>query len=239
MKNLIKIVFILCLLIQTAWTSPETKIIQIKGEVKVRCGLEENWQPAMVGMLLKDIDTILAIENAEVLLEIGDGITFRLGGNAVLDIGDLRKITERDLFLYLMSEKVDTIKPRKKPIKLRIPNVSVVHSEFRDGKASLEQTKPDSSWWRRETNGARALFAQEFYPNAAVKLHKILKKYPNITDCGETHFYLGKTFEALNKPGQALEAYQNVLDRSKNDICQNLEIQQAAQEAIESLKDQQ
>ncbi|MCI0495132.1 hypothetical protein L0Z72_08980, partial [candidate division KSB1 bacterium] len=148
-------------------TQAAVQIIEMKGEVKVRRGLDENWQPAGVGMLLEDIDTILTLEYAEVLLQIDTETKFRLISNSVLDIGDLRKITERELFLYLTSEKINEIEPRKKKLKLRIPNVSVVHGEFRS-KDQPMQVKSDSSWWKKEVNGAQALFSQSYYPNTVV-----------------------------------------------------------------------
>lgn len=219
-------------------TQAAVQITEIKGEVKVRRGLDENWQPAAVGMLLEDIDTILSLENAEVLLQIDTETKFRLVSNSVLDVGDLRKITERELFLYLTSEKINEIEPRKNKIKLRIPNVSVVHGEFRS-KDQAVKVKSDSSWWKKEVNGAQALYNQAYYPNTVIKLHKILNKYPDIQDCGEVHFNLGRTLEALEKPGQALDAYQTALKRCELHHCDS-EIAQKrieiAQEAVKRLK---
>lgn len=219
-------------------TQAAVQIIEMKGEVKVRRGLDENWQPAAVGMLLEDIDTILTQEFAEVLLQIDTETKFRLVSNSVLDIGDLRKITERELFLYLTSEKINEIEPRKKKLKLRIPNVSVVHGEFRSKDQPL-QVKSDSSWWKKEVNGAQALFSQSYYPNTVVKLHKILNKYPDVQDCGEVHFYLGRTLEALEKPGQALDAYQTAIKRCEIHKCESDIAQQRiemAQDAVKRLK---
>ncbi|MBN2089517.1 tetratricopeptide repeat protein [candidate division KSB1 bacterium] len=219
-------------------TQAAVQIIEVKGDVKIRRGLDENWQPAGVGMLLEDIDTILTLEYAEVLLQIDTETKFRIISNSVLDIGDLRKITERELFLYLTSEKINEIEPRKKKLKLRIPNVSVVHGEFRS-KDQPVQVKSDSTWWKKEVNGAQALYSQSYYPNTVVKLHKILNKYPNVQDCGEVHFYLGRTLEALEKPGQALDAYQTAIKRCEKHHCESEIAQQRiemAQEAVKRLK---
>jgi len=235
-----KIFNLISLFIMVGFFSAQSaiQIIEIKGQVKIRRGLDENWQPATVGMLLEDIDTILSLENAEVLLQIDAETKFRLVSNSVLDIGDLRKITERELFLYLTSEKINEIEPRKQKVKLRIPNVSVVHGEFRS-KDQPVQVKSDSSWWKKEVNGAQALYSQAYYPNTVMKLHKILNKYPDIQDCGEVHFYLGRTLESLEKPGQALDAYQTAIKRCQLHQCES-EIAKSriemAQEAVKRLK---
>ena len=39
-------------------------------------------------------------------------------------------------------------------------------------------------------------------------------------DCGETQFYLGKAFAAMNRPGQAIDAYQQSLEESSGAACQ-------------------
>ncbi|MDZ7261714.1 MAG: hypothetical protein ONB05_06380 [candidate division KSB1 bacterium] len=231
---LILLVFTVC---QSSLAGLSVRIQSLSGEVKVRRGLEETWHPAALGMLLEEIDTILTGEKAEVVLKLNDGSTFTLGSNAILDIGDLRKITERELFLYLMSKKIDKIQPRPQKTRLRIGNVSVVHGELK-AESPGDNLKLDDLRVQ-EINGARALYLQNYYPNAIVKLHKILEKYPLEDDCGEIHFYLGKSFEAMDKVGQALDAYQVVVSRYQEQGCENGEAKKRfneAQKAIERLK---
>jgi hypothetical protein len=140
-------------------------------------------------------------------------MTFHLGSNAILDIGDLRQITKQELFLFLMSEKVDRIKPRKMRTPLRLGNISVVH-----GAAPMEKAKnrgrKKPAVWQQEFNGAMALYEQDFYPNAILKLHKMQVKYPWVNDCGRPDFYLARSFEELNEPGQAFDAYERVIERA-------------------------
>jgi len=227
--------FILIGLTQVVSAAPAAKIISISGEVKIRRGVEEAWHPAAVGVMLEEIDTILTGEASTVVLENQDGTSFRLGSFAILDIADLRKITERELFLYLMSQKVNQIPNRQEKTRLRIGNVSVLHGEPKAGQAPGQSNNEESQNWRQETNGAKALYEQHYYPNAIMKLHKVLAKYPNAEDCGERHFYLGKAFEALNKSGQAIDAYKAVLEK----LCENDLSKQRADEvrqAIERLK---
>jgi hypothetical protein len=166
-------------------------------------------------------------------LETPDGATFRLSSYAILDIADLRKITEREMFLFLMSEKVNQIPPRQEKTRLRIGNVSVIHgAKAGQAKSSAED---GSQIWIQESNGAKALYGQHYYPNAVVKLHKILAKYPNLEDCGEIHLYLGKAFEAMDKPGQAGDAYKMTLERLCDDDVSKQRADEARQ-AIERLK---
>jgi hypothetical protein len=230
LKRIQLIVIILAGMAQFASAAPGVKIVSLSGEVKVRRGVEEGWHRAMAGMVLEDIDTILTGEASTVVLETGDGATFRLGGYSILDVADLRKITEREMFLYLMSRKVNQIPARQEKTRLRIGNVSVIHGESK-AKSPRGAGEDESEIWRQEANGARALYEQQYYPNTIVKLHKILAKNPDLEDCGEIHFYLGRAFEAMSKPGQAIDAYKVSLERMEGGACANAAAKERADEA--------
>jgi hypothetical protein len=217
--------------VSTVFAASAVKIISLSGEVKVRRGVEETWHRAAAGMMLEEIDTILTGEASAVVLETPEGATFRLNSYAILDIADLRKITEREMFLFLMSQKVNQIPPRQEKTRLRIGNVSVIHGESK-AEPSRRTAEEESQIWVQESNGAKALYDQRYYPNTIVKLHKILAKYPNLEDCGEIHFYLGKAFEALSKPGQARDAYKIVLER----FCDDGVSKQRADEARQAIE---
>ena len=71
-------------------------------------------------------------------------------------------------------------------------------------------------------------------------MYKVLEKYSSIDDCGEIHFYIGKSFEALSETGRAIDAYQQVIDRTKESSCDSLMIKKytdASAEAIRRLKE--
>jgi len=184
------------------------QIMSVSGEVKIRYGLEESWHKANNGVILKNIDTILTGENSETVLKINDQKTFILGSNAILDIAELRNIQEKELFLYLMSKKVEQIEAPDKKTRLRIGNVSVVHGSLNQ---KTDSTGIDSmqakEWSVREKNGALALQLQKYYTNSIMKLHKVIDNYGYYINNGEIYFYIGHGFEAINQTGQAIDAY--------------------------------
>lgn len=201
------------------WPAPAAKIIGLKGEVKVRRGLEENWQPARIGMLLETIDTILTFEHGEVMLEMPTGATFRLSGNTWLELSDLRTISERELFLALVSQKIRKISAPAEKTRLRIGNISAVHGEQKTA-APAPNAAEVTVRWRREVNGAHALLAQRYFPNAILRLHQIMARYPDVVDCGEMQFSLGQAFEALQRTGQAHDAYQAAVAQGQDAACE-------------------
>ena len=216
------------------------KIIEMKGSVKIRFGLEETWKPAFVGLFLEDMDTILAGENSLVVLQFENGNTFTLGSFAMLDIGDLRRIIEKELFLYLMSKKVEQIETQDEKTPLLIGNVSVVRGESKIDSDSSLNISLKSTWVEWEINGALSLYKQQYYPNTVVKLYKVLEKYESYEDCGKIFYYIARSLEQLEMDGQAIDAYQSVIDAYFKQKCDG-EVSQArveeSRKAINNLKE--
>ncbi|MFQ5753521.1 MAG: hypothetical protein ACE5HI_16145 [bacterium] len=218
-KKIIYGAIVVFMLTKFVWAASTVRIKSISGEVQIRRGVEETWHPASAGTWLEEIDTILTGERAEVILEIEPGKIFRLGGHAILDIADLRKITEQELFLSLMAKKVQKIERSAQKTKLRIGKVNVVHGALKKDSLDRAENNGESEGWKLEKNGALALFQQNYIPNAILKMNNIFTKYLIVNDCGEIHYYLGEAFETLHKPGQALDAYQSVIKESLTENC--------------------
>ncbi len=217
MKKLMHI-FIIILSSISFSLAATVEISAMEGDVKIRKGLDEHWQTAVTGMLLEEIDTILTGKSGNATLILADGRKFRLGPEAVLDIGDLRKMKEKDLFLYLMSKKVDNLAPVKSKAKIKIGNVSVVHGS-KTVLDSIEVTADTNDWYQREKNGAEAIYGNALYPNAVMKMHKILNKYDDLPDQGELYYLMAKSFESMEEQGQAIDHYEQAIEHAQeNDV---------------------
>jgi hypothetical protein len=238
-KNII-ILFVL-LFFTAGIADVSVKIIHLEGSVKIRYGLDENWKTASIGVSLKSMDTILSGENSRVVLQFENGNMFTLGSNSVIDISDLRKIYEKELFLYLMSKKVDQIETQGEKTPLRVGNVSVVHGESKVDSDSSSDEQLKSTWAEWEINGALSLYNQQYYPNTVVKLHKVLEKYDSYEDCGKIFFYIARSLEQLEMGGQAIDAYKSVIDAYFKQKCDDKESQARVEEsriAINNLKNE-
>ena len=208
--NALKSIWILVIICPFLFANSDIEIVKINGDVKVRLGVKESWIPAAVGMQLKEIDTILSLEG-EVVLKIGESVFFHLGNNAILDIGDLRRISKRQLFLFLMSQKIERVEAKKKSGPLKIGNVSVIHGEAKGKKRQTDNSLTPCRM-EQELNGARALYLHQLYTNTIVSLHKTLSRYPEAEETGEIYYYLGKSFELLEESGQAIDCYQHAVN---------------------------
>jgi hypothetical protein len=211
-KNIFYTIFIIFIINQVSLAEISIKIIGTTGDSKVRFGLDEKWHKASIGLELKEIDTILTGEDGEIVLQFEGGKKFVLGNNSILDIGDLREIQEKELFLFLMSKKVENIQQREQKTKLRIGDVSLVYGESKGKTDSIQADNNQKDLGEKEINGALALYIQKYYTNTLYKLHNLIDKYKSKINMGKVHFYIAKAFEALDKKGQAMDAYQNVID---------------------------
>jgi len=211
------------------------KIIEVKGEVHIRQGVEETWQSATPGLLLEDIDSILSGKNGKAVLETANGGRFELSPNSQIDIADLRQLSNEDLFLHLMKEKLKKIGPRPEKTPLRVGTVSAVHGSLQDSvqNASTIEKGADPE---PLLNGVRDLFTQNYYPNTILKIHLLLNSYHFSQDCGELYYYLGYSFEKLEQPGQAMEAYRNSIQTGQQADCTNSKWYLLAQEQLKSLE---
>jgi hypothetical protein len=234
-KKIIKILVFVNILAASVLADSGAKITRAKGEVKVRYGMDETWESASVGLILKEIDTILTGEGAEVTLQMPDGTAFTLGRNSILDIGDLRKILKKELFLYLMSHKIQKIKQGPQKTKLQIGSVSVVRAESKDKNVDTINI-PSADFKNQEINGALALFQQKYYSNTIIKLHKVISKYGDNDECGRMHFYIAKSFKEMDMDGQAVDSFQTAIDNYKEQKCQSSKYSGLIEEAEEEIK---
>jgi hypothetical protein len=236
MKN-VKMIFMIIIVAVTT-IHADVKIVQSQGKVLVRYGLEESWQEAKIGTILKNIDTILSAENGYVVLELEDGMRFDLGANAILDIADIRQIQERELFMYLMSQKIDKLEPADENKKIRVGNVSIVHGQAKKGQKTEDLNADKEDWYPFEVNGAMALYNNQYYPNTIIKFIKIQNKYGAERDLGKIDYFIGKSFEKLDDSDQARDAYQRALDEVKKVDAPDQKWVDDAREALRRLNQQ-
>ncbi|MCK5146064.1 tetratricopeptide repeat protein [bacterium] len=225
-------IYILLLNAVISIRAQSVNVYSVQGDVKVRRGMSELWNPVRAGSSLGVFDTILSGEGASVVLELEDGTTFKMDHMTILDIADLRRITERELFVYLMSEKVRNL-PAGSGSKLQITRVTVVRA---DDKSQSKTPEIRDSFDKEmfEINGAIALLDQNFITNAAMKLHRIIKHYDSSERIYKSYYYLGQAHEAINQPGRAIEAYRHSI-KMCGKYSYSAEVK-AAKEAVERLQ---
>ncbi|MGH1362635.1 MAG: hypothetical protein ACRBF0_03700 [Calditrichia bacterium] len=227
-----KHLFIAIILFSLPLIALEATIIELSGSVKIRRGMDEEWIGAARQMILRDIDTILTGENGSVVLSLDDERQFTLESNSILDIADLRDITQKELFLFLMRQKIEKLEKRSAPAQLKLGKVSVVHGAKSEDKVSLSTSE---DLWTKESNGVNALFIHELYSNVVMKSISILRRYPDQHGCTDLYFKLASSFDALEKKEQAETNFRRALENAKT--CGDENAIEEAKAALKKLKD--
>ncbi|MBN1350575.1 hypothetical protein JXJ21_14255 [candidate division KSB1 bacterium] len=205
---MVKYIIVLILVLAPFLVTAQMKIVHLEGTVKVRWGIEETWNDAGEGMVLRPEDSIQTGRGGTARLKLEDASLLELTGNTFIDIVECRKITEKEFFLALMAEKVENLEKQDK-LRLKIGDVTVIHGDNR-GRKNVETASRESDLWWLELNGAKILEQNDMPMNAILKLRKIIRKY-NPDDGGEVQYRIGAAFEKLGHTGHAREAFLGVL----------------------------
>jgi hypothetical protein len=206
----INVVLLLAFAISNA-LSGEIVIQKVKGEVMVRSGVDEEWNLAKSGAILKPKDTVKTGKKGSAVLTFTENDRSAktkkivLPAEVILDLLDVRTLSQEELILQLTMEKVRASSYEDYNGELQIPNTTVVHGEkpaqsLPVSAANLEQAK-------FQMNGARVLFSHGFYSTCAVKAENIMNRFPSLGSVFQDRMMLAESLERSNLNGEALDAY--------------------------------
>ncbi len=193
----------------------ETITVQkVQGDVRVRKGVTEVWNAVASGDILRPHDTMRtgADGNAVIVVRAdSSGETRRivLPALVMLDISDIRDLSQEELMLKLTMEKVRASSQEWKNGELRLPNAAVVHGEARTG-ASVAQDN-DSRVGELSLNGARVLFNNRFYATTVLRTMEVFRAYPALGTVFDHRLLLAQAMERANLLGEALAEYGGML----------------------------
>lgn len=199
------------------------------GIVEVRYGVLEKWVNLHQGESIPLNATIRTGAGGSAVLMTsiveGDGFkTIRLPSEVILDISDVRHLTQEELMLKLTMERVRASSYEWKSKEMNIPNATVVHGPDRSASQAPELNSSAAGVLR--LNGARVLFENGFYSTCALKALEILRSYPGFDSNYEYRWMAAEALENARLPGEALNEY-TAISKSGN----LTDVQQARLEA--------
>jgi hypothetical protein len=122
----------------------------------------------------------------------------------VVDISDIRELSQEELMLKLTMEKVRASSYQWKNDELHIPNTAAVHGADRSPDTAV---MPDATMGVFQMNGARLLFNNGFYATCALKGLEVIRQYPSLAKGFDNHFLVAQALEKANLRGEALNEY--------------------------------
>jgi hypothetical protein len=181
---------------------------RVQGDVSVRQGVTETWTRVGAGDSLKPNDTMRTGKkgSAVIVAVLRGDVTKRitLPADVIVDMSDIRDLSQEELMLKLTMEKVRASSYEWKNEDLRIPDATVVHGAQR-GAATAPAAPADSG--RLQWNGARVLFENGFYSTGVLKALEIFRLFPAVAAVVSNRLLIGEALEKAGLHGEALAEY--------------------------------
>jgi hypothetical protein len=184
---------------------------KVQGDVTVRHGVTETWTTIADGDVLRPDDTMrTGKRGGAVIVTSSAGAkgagqkTITVPPEVIVDISDIRELSQEELMLKLTMEKVRASSYQWKNDELHIPNAAAVHGADRSPESS---TVTDATTGVFQMNGARLLYNNGFYATCALKGLEVFRQYPALGAGFENHFLVAQALEKANLRGEALGEY--------------------------------
>ena len=185
---------------------------KVQGEVSVRRGVEEVWTEVAVGDVLRPNDTMrTGRKSAAVLVapvldsEAPVMKTIMLPSQVIIDMSDLRMLSQEELMLKLTMEKVRASSYEWKKNEMKIPNTTVVHGADRSPRPPLSEEELEVGVF--QLNGTRVLYDNGFYSTCALKAMQVLRQFPQLSDRFEHRLMVAEALEKSSLRSEALNEY--------------------------------
>ena len=227
------IVALLMLLVSVA-TASGIQVQRMQGDVSVRQGVTEVWTRVAVGDVLRPDDTMKTGPKGSAVLTVSmaNGTVKRitLPPEVIVDMSDIRELSQDELMLKLTMEKVRSSSYEWKNEELQVPNAAVIHGTNKStGSAALEN---DPAVGLMQLNGTRVLYENGFYSTCALKALEVFRFYPSLAERFENRLLVAEALERARLRGEAINEYGAMLK------MQSLTVQQhgLVQARMEDLK---
>jgi hypothetical protein len=196
-------------------TAGEIVVQKTQGEVSVRHGVTEVWVRVSPGDLLRPDDTMKTGKKGSAVIVLrpspetgGTQKTLALPGDVIVDMSDVRDLTQEELMLKLTMEKVRASSYQWKSDDLQIPNAAVVHGEDRGSGDAMRASDPATGVL--QLNGAHVLFENGFYATCALKGLEVFRMYPPLGKQFRSRLMVAEALEKANLRGEAVNEYASI-----------------------------
>lgn len=179
-----------------------------QGEVVVRHGVTESWTPAGAGELLRPHDSMKTGGSGAAVLSVATATgtkTVALPAEVIVDMSDIRDLTQDELMLKLTMEKVRGSSYRWDESDPAIPNAGVIHGTKKS--STRELTDNDLRTGRMQLNGARVLFENGFFSTCVLRSMEVFRLFPDLNTSFEDRWMVAQALERAQLRGEALLEY--------------------------------
>jgi len=188
-------------------------IQRAEGEVSVRHGVAEVWNKVAPGDLLRPNDTMRTGKGGNVVLLVRLGTDaaskrITLPPHVIVDMSDIRELSQEELMLKLTMEQVRGSSYQWKNDGMAIPDAAVVHGA--NDAAPVPLSENDIQTGHLQLNGVRVLYENGFFASCVLRAMEVFRLYPALGASFEHRLMLAEAMEKANLRGEALAEYGSV-----------------------------
>ena len=210
----------------------EVKVTMVKGDVQVRRGVSEEWVPVSVGDALKPEDSMRSGKRSSAKMTIDGGKVLEIPESAIIDVSDLRNLTQEELLLMLAMERVRSVPQRERNNDFDFLMTTTMHGA---NKSSATISQPiNLETGMMQLNGTAMLFKNGFYATCVLKTKEVFRLVPELSKRNDIRFMVADALERMKLPSEALSEYVSIPQEQLSPV-QRLEIERK----ISQLKKQQ
>lgn len=196
------------LMVFTSAYGADFKVLAARGEVLVRHGVQEGWNPVTVGDVLKPEDSIELRKSSSATILMNEKETITIPELVVIDLSDLRMLTQDELLLKLAMEDVRAIPPRDENDALSIPRVTTIHGSNKVATADAGQVVGDSG--EKQLRGAKVLYEHKYFATCVLRAKVLFRLYPDLSSKFDMRMMVASAFEKIDLYGEALDEYTHL-----------------------------
>ncbi len=196
---------VLALVLFSIAVQADVKIVTVKGEVAVRRGAEEVWLPAKAGDLLKPEDSMRSGKNASATISVDGVKELSLPEMVIIDISDIRVLTQEELLLKLAMEGIRSIPSNNNKEDITIPKTTTIHGSDK-GVRSKGSTMNKESFLLL-LNGTKVLYRHGFYATSVLRAKEVFRLDPSLQKRIDVRLMVADAFEKVQLSGEALTEY--------------------------------
>jgi hypothetical protein len=195
----------------------EIVVQRINGDVSVRHGVTETWTRVAPGDVLRPDDTMKTGKKGGAVL-VADAVksggrkVISLPEEVIVDLSDIRELSQEELILKLTMEKVRASSYEWKNEELHIPHAVAVHGA---DQSPSSLTEGDNRVGILQINGAHVLFDNGYFATCALKGMEVFRRYPSLSTDFKNRLLIAEALEKANLRGEAISEY-GTLSRMDN-----------------------
>jgi hypothetical protein len=184
------------------------RVKTVNGDVTVRHGVSETWGKLVRGDTLRADDAIRTGKASSVVIELDNSTTVPIPEKVILEMLDLRQMTQEELLLKLALQDVRSIPSRSGEGDPSISRTTTVHGENRNGTGStLTSGVPITAF---QMNGAKLLFEKGFYATSILRSKDVIRREPELARKVDARLRIAGAFERIQLRLEALTEYQEI-----------------------------